>query len=243
MTETVTAILLILGTATPIVGGIALAATEHLGSVSSGPEDSSVNLVVRRWTFRMASIAMLLALFGFALLSTPLRDADEETLSTVALVGFLLAAIGWLLEMTVTSSVGEVAAKDAAKTGAVPGYWEPIRHWVNVSLQQVYVTVGLIALALYGRLLLITGLTPAWAAWTTIGMSIFWFVLAIIFALVLKVEDALFIPAVLLLPPVVIGVGTLVNSWAGGTVPWRSERNSVTDNVVAELEAAHIPEA
>ena len=212
MTETITAILLILGTAIVIAGGSTLAATGHLAGMYSGPEDASVNLAVRRWTFRMASAAMILALFGFSLLSTLLRDGGEKTLSTVALTGFLLATIGWLVEMTVTSSVGEITAREAVRTGTVPGYWKPIQHWVNVSLQQIYVTAGLIALALYGWSLLETGLTPAWAAWITIGLSIFWFVLAIIFALIFKGEDtSYFIPAALLLPPPIIGIGILIS--------------------------------
>jgi len=179
-----------------------LALNGHLASMYAGPEDATVNLAVRRWTFRMASLSMILALFGFALLTTRLQAAGERTLSAIALVGFTVAAIGWLIEITVTLTVGELAAIAAQQTGNVPEYWEPIRRWVNESWQQIYVIVGTISVTLYGWSLLVTGLTPAWAGWAAVVWSVPWLLAAIL--------GPFTIPGILLIIPSVIGVALLI---------------------------------
>jgi hypothetical protein len=195
------AILFILSTVFLVGLGIILALTGHLAGMYAGPEDTTVNLTVRRWTFRVASLAMILALFGFALLTARLQAAGERTLSTVALVGFTVAAIGWLIEITVTLSVGELAIKAAAQTGIIPEYWEPIHQWTNVSWQQVYVAVGTVSVALYGCSLLVTGLTTAWVGWAAVVWSVPWFLAAVL--------GPFTIPGVLLLIPFVIGIALL----------------------------------
>ena len=102
----VASLLLIASTLIPIFAGFLLAISGNLTGLYSSPGDMSVNLALRRWVFRLSTLAMLLGLFGLALLTTPLYTAGERTLSTVALVGFVVAAMGWMLEMTVILSIG-----------------------------------------------------------------------------------------------------------------------------------------
>lgn len=211
--ERTTGVLLILSTVIPIVGAFGLALTGNLAGMYSGPEDLAIDFGVRRLTFRMASLAMILALLGFALLTTQLQAAGEPTLSLVALSFFIVASIGWILEMTITSSVGESAAKEFARTGTVPDYWEPIQHWINVSLQQVYVFIGLIAVAAYGGSLVRSGLLSTWVGWALVGWAAFWILAAVLIAIALKGgNSSYFIPGVLLLPPALVGGALLASA-------------------------------
>ncbi len=206
----VAAPLLIASTLIPIFMGILLAVSGNLMGLYSGPEDIWVNLALRRWVFRLSTLAMLVALFGLALLTTQLHAAGEQTLSTVALVSFVVAAIGWILEMTVTLSIGEAATKAVAESGVIPDYWTALNHWVNNSLQQVYVSAGLVALMLFGRSLLQSNLSPSWAGWFSISWGALWLIASVAFSIVLRDKgESGFIPAVVLIPPLIIGIGLL----------------------------------
>ena len=131
-------------------------------------------------------------------------------MSTVALVGFVVVAIGWILEMTVTLSIGEAATKAVAESGVIPDYWSAFNHWVNKSLQQVYVSAGLIALMLFGWSLLQTNLSPSWSGWFSISWGTLWLIASVAFSIALRNQDESgFIPAVVLIPPLIIGIGLL----------------------------------
>ena len=47
--------------------------------------------------------------------------------------------------------------------------FEPLRLWVNGSIQRVYVAFGLSSMAACGWAILRTGVLPRWVGWVTFG--------------------------------------------------------------------------
>jgi hypothetical protein len=163
---------------------------EHLLAVAG-------NAVAWRWANVFMGAAAIVLVAALTILTTISEEADERILSRLGLVGWLLAAILWVIFSAFRAVVAVSAAEEMAATGAVPAYYEPVAQWSS-ALFYVYAVVGFLALAAYGGSLLQTDLVPAWAGWATIVFSIG------TLALLLITGDTL--PAFHYLPPLLIGI-------------------------------------
>ena len=192
-------ILFAIGATLPLVGkkGNArffnLPVREYLRAVAD-------NAVVWRRANVFMGAAGVALLAGLTMLTTILEGANERALSRLGLVGFLLAAVLWVIFSAFRAVVTVRAAQEMAATGAagaVPAYYEPMAQWAY-GLFYAYAVVGFLSLAAYGGALLRVGLLPGWAGWTTIIFSM------AMLALMLIMGDTL--PAFHYLPGLLLGI-------------------------------------
>jgi hypothetical protein len=185
-----------IGGTLPIVGekgnaGIfTLPLREHLLAVAG-------NATAWRWANIFMGAAAVLLLAGLTMLTTISEGAGERVLSRLGLVGWLLAAVLWVIFSAFRAVVTVRASAEMAATGTVPTYYEPLAQW-NSALFFIYAVVGFLALAAYGGALLQINLLPVWAGWATIIFSI------ATLALLLVQGDTL--PAFHYVPPLLIGI-------------------------------------
>ncbi len=189
-----------IGATLPVVGEngnsriFTLPVPEHLQWVAD-------NAVVWRWAnifMGAAAIAMVAAL---TMLTAILEGAGERMLSRLGLLGFLFAAVLWVVFSAFRAVISVWAAQEMVTTDTVPPYYEPFAQW-GFALFYVYAVVGFLALAAYGGSLLQVGLVPAWVGWATIVFS------TSMLALLLITGDTL--PAFHYFPPLLIGILLLV---------------------------------
>lgn len=185
----------------PLIGVILLAIGGKARSVYAAPGDPSVDFVVNRWTMRVAIWTMLLAVFGFALLSAQLNEAGGGAWAWVGLAGMLMGSMGWIIEISLTFGIAETAAREAVQSGSIPSYAEALKVWVNQALQPAYVLAGMVASVAYGVGVLQTGLATRAVGWAAIIWGALWGTLAIV--------GPLTIPAVILFSALIFGVGLL----------------------------------
>jgi hypothetical protein len=157
------------------------------------------NVAAWRWGNIVMGAAIVALLAGLTALTTILERADEQFLARLGLVGFLLAAILWVIFSAFRAVVTVAAAQEmaAGTTGAVPGYYEALHRWA-FALFSIYAVLAYLALAAFGGSLLQAGIVPAWAGWATILFSIG------LLALHLILGDTL--PAFHYIPGVLIGI-------------------------------------
>jgi hypothetical protein len=156
-------------------GFFALPVREYLAAIAA-------NSTVWRWANIFMGAAAVILLAGLTMLTTLLEGANERVLSRLGWVGFIVAAILWVIfsafrAVVTVRAAQEMAASDA--TGAVPPYYEPMGQWAS-ALFYVYALLGFLALAAYGGSLLQVGLLPAWAGWVTLIFSIAMLILLLI---------------------------------------------------------------
>ena len=189
-----------IGGTLPVVGekgnmGIfTLPVREHLLAVAA-------NATVWRWANIFMGTASVVLLAGLSLLTTILERANERVFSRLGLVGFLLAAILWVIFSAFRAMITVKAAQEMTATGAVPIYYESLAKF-GFALFYVSSVVGFLALAAYGGSLLQVGLLPAWAGWATLVFSIAMLILLLIMG------DTL--PAFHYVPALLIGILLLV---------------------------------
>ncbi|MFN8482262.1 MAG: hypothetical protein U0768_04260 [Anaerolineae bacterium] len=194
-----------IGGTLPVVGEkgnhaiFTLPAHEHLLAVAD-------NAHIWRWANLFMGSAVVLVLAGLTMLTMLLEGANERILSRLGLVGFLLAAVLWVIfsvfrGVITIRAAQEMAATATASAGVVPPYYEPLAQWCY-SLFYVYAVVGFLALAMYGGSLLQTGLLPGWAGWATLVFSI------VLLIQLLIMGDTL--PAFHYFPSLLIGILLLV---------------------------------
>lgn len=156
------------------------------------------NAVVWRWANIILGVAAVALVAGLILLTTILAG-KERAFSQLGLVGFLLAAMCWLIfsafRATVTISAAQ-AMTAAGASGAVPGYYAPLAQWAG-AIYMIYTIIGFLALAAYGISLLQAGLLPAWVGWATLIYSA-----ALLLLLVIQGDT---LPAFHYLPGLLIG--------------------------------------
>jgi len=188
-----------IGATLPIVGergnaGIfTLPVREHLLAVAD-------NAAAWRWANIFMGAAAVILLAGLTMLSTILEGENERILSRLGLMGFLLAAVMWVIFSVFRATVTIRAAQELTTNvtiGAVPAYYEPLAQW-GYALFYVYAVVGFLALAAYGGSLLQVELLPAWVGWATLIFSI-----AILTHLLISGDT---LPAFHYLPPLLIGI-------------------------------------
>jgi hypothetical protein len=185
-----------IGATLPIVGekgnmGIfTLPVREHLLAVAG-------NAVAWRWANIFMGAAVVVLMAGLTMFATIFEEADERVLSRLGLVGWLLAAVLWVVFSAFRAVVTVRTAEEMAATGKVPPYYEPLAQW-GFALFYTYAVVGFLALAAYGGSLLRVELLPAWAGWGTLIFSIGMLVLLLI------TGDTL--PAFHYFPPLLMGI-------------------------------------
>lgn len=167
---------------------------EHLMAVADNP-------AVWQWAnFFMGAVALILAA-ALTMLTTILEAAGERLLCRLGLVGFLFAAVLWVIFSAFRAVISVHAAQEMVATGTVPPYYEPLAQW-GFALFYVYAVVGFLAMAAYGGSLLRVDLLPAWVGWATVVFSM------AMLALSLITGDTL--PAFHYFPPLLIGIHLLV---------------------------------
>ena len=151
-------------------------------------------------TFRAPQVVLLF--LGFGMLTVRLNEAGDRALSFLAFNLFLVFLILAAIEDTFHSEVTAWAGEEWARTGAVPELFEPMREWVNGSVQLRYVTFVYASMAAYGWAFLRTGVLPRWIGWLTLGWSLAWLIV------IFSTQDTL--PATFVIVPLIIGVALLV---------------------------------
>ena len=185
-----------IGGTLPIVGekgnmGIfTLPVREHLLAVAN-------NANVWRWANVFMGAAAVILLAGLAVFTTISEGANERILSRLGFVGFLVAAVLWVIFSVFRATVTIKVAQEMTSTGTVPPYYEPLAQW-GYGLFYVYAVVGYLALAAYGGSLLQTGLLPAWVGWATLVFSI-----GLLIQLLIMGDT---LPGFHYLPPLLIGI-------------------------------------
>lgn len=188
------------GATLPIVGPkgnvqvYTLPVREHLLAVGA-------NARAWAWANVLLGTAVVLLVTGLTVLTTLLEAAGEQVLGRLGLLGFLSAAVLWLILSAFRASTTLVAAEEAGRTGAVPAYYPALSSLVG-ALFRTYIVVGCLALMAYGGSLLRTDVVGAWAAWTVLVLA------AAILAHLLITGDTL--PAFHYFPTLLIGILLLV---------------------------------
>ena len=188
-----------------MIGAVALIAAQgRLGGMAAafrgvGPDggDASGLRTIARFAvpYTMAQLA------GFALFAVLLMRAGDPGLAVVALVLLVFWSILGAVEGSFHASVTVWAAEVAARTGAAPEFFEPLRRWLNSELQPVNMAFVLTAMVLFSWSALRTGLVPAWAGWAALGWSLLSFPL---YYLVLGA------PLIVIVTPLIFGIGLLL---------------------------------
>ena len=206
---------IILGILITAGGFIAVAAQGNIGGLEAafkGVEDIGGAASAFR-TIGVFTPALVLLLVGFAALTAHLATAGDRVISLVALNLLVVYFVLSVIEGTFHSEVTAWASREWTRTGSVPEFYEPLRQWVNGSIQVLYMTVGFASMIAYGWALLRTRILPSWVGWTTVAYSTVWLIV------VLVTQDS--VPAVFLVPPLLIGVTPLVyrlNPGLAGTI-------------------------
>jgi hypothetical protein len=185
-----------IGASLPLVGekgnmGIfTLPMREHLLAVAN-------NAPVWRWANIFMGAAVVVLLTGLTMLTTIVEGVNERVFSRLGLVGFLLAAVLWVIFSAFRAVITVRAAQEMSATGTTPTYYEPLAQW-GFALFYIYAVVGFLSLAAYGGSLLQVGLLPAWAGWATLIFS-----LAMLLLLLITGDT---LPAFHYVPALLIGI-------------------------------------
>lgn len=185
-----------LGATIPLVGekgnaGIfTLPLREYLLAVADNP-------IAWRWANIFMGAAAVLLLAGFTILTTILEGAGERILSRLGLVGWLVAAVLWLIFSAFRAVVTVQASAEMAGTGTVPTYYETLAQW-GAALFYAYAVIGFLSLATYGGASLRADIVPAWTGWATLIFSV------AVLVLMLVQGDTL--PAFHYFPALLIGI-------------------------------------
>lgn len=182
-------------------GMLALQVQGTLGGLASGfrgVEGIGQAASAHRTLEPFARVGMVLFLLGFGVFTLHLSEAGGRNLAVLAFSLMLAAVTLTVLEGTFHARVTAWAGERWAQTGTVPELFEPLRVWVNHSIQLAYLTFGFLAMALYGWAILSTGVLPAWVGWATVAWNVA--------LLVLLTLSLLGIPLLLFVMPVLIGL-------------------------------------
>jgi len=143
----------------------------------------------------------LLQLAGLALFTARLHAAGDRGPAVAALALVVFSAAFSAIEGSFHASVTVWAAQEAARTGAAPPFYQPLRRWANGDVQLVYMSAFLCAMLLYSWSALRTGLLSGWLGWTALA----WSLMSVpLYFLVLGA------PLVIVVSPLPFGVGLLL---------------------------------
>jgi hypothetical protein len=142
--------------------------------------------------------SLMAQLAGFTLFVMLLHQAGDRGLALVALVLLLFSAVFAVIEGSFQASVTVWAA---AYTRSAPEFYEPLRRWVNGSIQLVYMSFLLTALLLFSWAAVRTGLLDTWIGWAALTLSL------LSFPLYFFVLGA---PLIAFVTPLLFGIGLLL---------------------------------
>lgn len=125
------------------------------------------------------AVGWVVQLLGLALLTRLLARRGEEQLAVLAFTLIIFAAVIGFLYSTFRMSVELWAAQEAARTGGVPDFYEPLRAWISDSFRVAY-RAHFVAMAGFGLAILRTDLLSAGVGWAAIGWSALWVVGALV---------------------------------------------------------------
>ena len=145
--------------------------------------------------FALPSSMALLA--GFTVFALQLHQAGDRELALVALVLLVCST-------TVASISGSFHASVtvwAAPYRSAPDFYEPLRRWMNESVQIAHVSFFLTAMLLFSWSTLRTRMLPRRIAWAALAVSLlsFWHYFFVLGA-----------PAVIFVTPLLFGIGLLL---------------------------------
>lgn len=144
--------------------------------------------------------SMMAQLAGFALLTLLLLKAGDHGAAAVALT--LLVCSVMLSAIEVSFHAG-VTVWAAARAGAAPEFYEPLRRWLNYDVQLMHISFLLTALLLFSWSALRARVLPTWLGWAAVAWSL------VAFYLYFSVTGA---PAVYIPTPLLLGIGLV---WRG----------------------------
>lgn len=200
-----------------LLSGLALMAFETVGYVRGGYDASFWKLSLdekldhvgenrRDWWW--ISIWPLVGLFtltgGVFGLSRILADGGEPALAYVALGGYVVAVLAWVLGLVFQAAAVSEAAKQRAESGTTPSWLHPL--WSAAFLLEVVWIVGSnISYSVAGLAILQTDVVGAWAGWAALIVG------ALIAVVVLIARDGF--PQLGILIPAVLGIALLIEAF------------------------------
>ncbi len=143
---------------------------------------------------------ILLLFLGFGLLTVYLNESGDKAVPFLAFNLFIVFLILSAIEDTFHSELTAWAGEEWARRGTIPEFFEPLREWVNGTIQLRYVTFANVSMVFYGWAFLRTKVLPRWIGWGTLGWSLGWLILT----------PSITLPATLVILPLVIGVALLL---------------------------------
>ena len=173
-----------------------------LASTFSGVEGIGDAAIAQRIIEPYLRVGMLFVVIGFALLSAHLVELGEPVFGIAALPLLVIGSVLMVIEGSFHSSVTVWAGKRWAETKSVPELYEPVRRWLNKSLQTAAMIFVMAATGFYGWGLLDANIGLTWIAWAAIGWSGLWLGLLLI--------GFRSLPAIVLIMPTLIGIGLLL---------------------------------
>jgi hypothetical protein len=203
---TITGIALILSTLI-YHGGLALLfARAQFGEVLNLSRNEKLPVIARhlaayRLGCRIALVGWIVAAISYVLFTTLLRDAGDPIISTLASVLFLIGIASAIGFWALHVPVTLLAAEETVRTSKVPEYYESLQRAAD-SFINVYILLGMLATVGFGWALLQTSFLPGWVGWVTLGWGALW-----ILAFLKNFNQIPLLPMVM---PVVIGTSLLL---------------------------------
>jgi hypothetical protein len=145
-------------------------------------------------------LLMTSGLMGFTYL---LADAGEPVLAYVAIGGYLVALMAWVMGMVLQAPVIVKAATERADTGGTPGWLHPF--WDTGYLAEgVWILGANLAYAVMGLAILQSGLVGTWAGWAAL-------VLGLLIPIAIVITKAGF-PQLAEVVPFIVGIALIIES-------------------------------
>lgn len=163
-----------------LLSPLALVAVEAIGYTRGGYDsafwkleldDKLDHVAKHRRDWRWITIWALAGLFllggGVFGLSGLLADAGGSPLAVVAVGGFTVSIIAWVLGLTVQAAGVSEAAKQRVESGATPAWLHPLWNSAYVA-EGVWIVGANLSYAVMGLAILQTGLIADWAGWVSL---------------------------------------------------------------------------
>jgi len=144
-------------------------------AIWTGAPEVSLPLIARHRTiWRLANIGFLLATVlvaaGLFLVPSAL-GADGAALATAGAVAFAIAAMAWIITLSIRLGFTPGVAARYVNQGSLDPSFPPLARLAGV-LFASFILVGSGALTAIGVAALLGGVLPAWAAWATLLISL-----------------------------------------------------------------------
>ncbi|MDX1469834.1 MAG: hypothetical protein R3258_10890 [Acidimicrobiia bacterium] len=167
-----------------------------------GVEGIGRDAVALRTLMRGLALFGILQLIGFGVLAASLTEVGERTIATVSYALWVLASAAGVFRVVSDGTITVWAGERWAETGSVPEVYAPLNDLAQNSFVWFAEVPWLIAAAGFGWAVLRSGLLPSWVGYIAIGWSAVWLSYPVIFK-----SD---LPAVLMIYPILFGVGMLI---------------------------------